>query len=83
MSDCEIRVLFLLTVDVSDGEGDLATQLLLVELHAHDLVGEPLVEEPVDLGSAGELQGVDRGRSAALDGTLKVLLKLLNAPVKR
>ena len=70
-------------MNVSDGERDLAAQLLLVELHAHDLVGEPLVEEPVDLGSAGELQRVDSGGPASLDGTLEVLLQLLDAPTKR
>ena len=73
------RWLFL-TVDISDGKRDFSPQLFLVKFHPHDLVWEPLVEESVDLGSAGQLQGVDSGGSTTFDGTLKVLLQLLNAP---
>ncbi len=71
-----------LTVYVPDGECDFPPELLLVELHAHNLVGEPLVEEPVDLGAARQLQGVDGGGTAALDGALKVLLESLDTPAE-
>ena len=41
------------TVNVADGEGDLASQFLFVKLHFHDLEREAFVEEAVDLGTAG------------------------------
>ena len=69
-------------MDVSDGERDLPPQLLLVELHPHDLVREPLVEQPVDLGAARELECVHCRRSRSFDGALKILLKLLDAPIE-
>lgn len=39
-------------MDVPDGKGDLSPQFLLIELHAHDLIGEALMEQAVDLGSS-------------------------------
>lgn len=48
-----------LTVNVADGKSNFASELLFVKLHADDLVGESLVEESVDLGTSGKLQGVD------------------------
>jgi len=70
------------TVNVANGEGDLSAELLLVKFHAYDLIREAFVEEPVDLGTARQLQCVDRGRSAAFDRPFEVLLQLLNAPAK-
>ena len=69
----------LLTVNVADGECNFPAKLLFVKLHSDDLIRESLVEEPVDLGTAGELEHVDGRGAAALDGTLKVLLQLLDA----
>ena len=65
-------------MNVSDGERDLAAQLLLVELHAHDLVGEALVEESVDLRSPGELSDRDVLPGRAPDPPVKVRRELLN-----
>ena len=69
-------------MNVSDGERDFSSKLFLVELHSDDFVGEPFVEESIDFGAAAELEGVDHGRPAALDGPLEVLLQLLDAPEK-
>ena len=68
----------LLTVNIPDSEGDLFSQLLLVELHPDYFVGEPLVEESVYLRSSTELHRVDCSTAAALYGPLEVLLKLLD-----
>lgn len=70
------------TVDIADSEGDLPPQFLLVELHLDNLEGEPLVEQPVDLGAAGQLVGVDLRRAGALDRTLEVRLQLLDHPAR-
>lgn len=61
-----------LTVYVPDGKGDLSPQFLLVELHFHDLEGETLVEESVDLRAAAELVSVDLRGARALYGSLEV-----------
>ena len=68
----------LLTVNIPDSEGDLFSQLLLVELHPDYFVGESLMEEPVDLGSSTELHGVDSSTATALYSSLKILLELLD-----
>ena len=67
-------------VNVADGEGDLAPQLLLVKLHLDDLEREALVEEPVDLGPARQFHRVDIGRARALDGPLEIRLHQLDHP---
>ena len=46
------------TMDVPDGKCNLPPQLLLVKLHAYNLVGEALMEEAVDLGTSRQFQGV-------------------------
>ena len=66
------------TVNIPDGKCNLLPQLLLVELHPDNLVREPLVEQSVDLGSSAQLHCVDGCRAAALNGSLEVLLQLLN-----
>lgn len=70
-------------MNVPDGKGNLPPQLFLVKFHPNNLVGESLVEEPVDLGSARQLQRVDGRRTRTLDGSLKVLLKLLDTPANK
>ena len=77
-----VTVKKVLAMNVPDSEGDLPAELLLVKLHSHNLIGEPLVKESVDLGSSGQLQNIDGGRPATLNGSLKVLLQLLDAPEK-
>ena len=64
-------------MDVADGVSDLAAQLLLLELHVDDLVGEAFVEEPVDLGAARQLARVDL-RSGALDVLVQVLAEVVH-----
>ena len=66
------------TVNIPDGKCNLLSQLFLVELHPDYLVGEPLVEQSVDLGASAQLHRVDRRCPAALNGSLEVLLQLLN-----
>lgn len=66
------------TVNIPDGKCNLLPQLLLVKLHPDNLVGKPLVEQSVDLGSSAQLHRVDRRCPAALNGSLEVLLELLH-----
>jgi hypothetical protein len=68
------------TVDVADGERDLSSQLLLVELHLHDLEREAFVEQTVYLRAARQLHRVDLCRTGALYCTLEVCLQLLDHP---
>ena len=63
-----------LTVNVSNSKCNLLPQLLLIKLHPDDLVGEPLMEKPVDLGAATQLQCVHIPTSASLNRPLKVIL---------
>jgi hypothetical protein len=46
-------------MNIANSEGDLPSQLLLIELHLHNLEGEPLVEQAVDLGAPGQFVGVE------------------------
>lgn len=66
------------TVDVADGEGNLAAQLLLIKFHLDNLEGEALVEEAVDLGTTRQFHRVDISRSGAFDGPFEIRLQLLN-----
>ena len=68
-------------MDVSNGECDFSAKLFFVELHTNDFVGEPFVEESVDLGATAQFQCVHHGRTGALDWPFKILLQLLDAPV--
>jgi hypothetical protein len=75
--------MYLLTMNVSNGECDFSSKLFLVKLHSDDFVRKPFVEEAIYFGAAAQLEGVDHGGPAALDGPLKVLLQLLDAPENR
>lgn len=70
------------TMDIPNSKGDLPTQLLLVEFHLHNLEGESLVEQSIDLGTSRQLVGVDLCRAWAFDSALEVCLKLLDHPIK-
>ena len=62
-------------MNVSNSKCNLLPQLLLVKLHPDNLVREPLVEQPVDLGASAQLQGVHIPTPASLDRSLKVILQ--------
>lgn len=70
------------TVDVPNGESDLPSQLLLVELHLHDFKRKSFVEQAVDLGTARQFHRIDLCRPWPLNGPLKVRLQLLDHSTK-
>jgi len=71
------------TVNVADGEGNLAPQLLLVKLHLDDLEREAFVEEAVDFRTARQLHRVYVGRAGTFDGSLEVRLHQLDHSAQR
>ncbi len=48
-------------MNISNRDCNFPSKLLFVKLHSNNFVGEALVEETVDLGSSGQLQGIDSG----------------------
>ena len=62
-------------MNVSNSKCNLLPQLFLIKFHPDNLIGEPLVEKPVDLRPPTQLQSVHISTTASLNRPLKVILK--------
>ena len=67
-------------MNVPNSKCNFPSELFLVKLHSYDFVGEPLMEQTVDLGTSGQFQYIYSSGATAFNCSFKILLKLLNTP---